>query len=208
MAAQSDCMVLISNISETYSGECKKGLADGEGEATGVDSYKGSFKKGLPDGEGTYIWASGAIYQGQWKKGLRDGYGTCTFSSENKESTQIGYWREDQYVGAELVAPYLTTYKLGVTRVSFFKQRADDSYVEYKFSRSGNTSFNIEGLMMQGSSGTENTTTAFTGFREASFPFEGKVQFKAPNMLNSATNNYELRFRINQPGAWTVTIFY
>ena len=48
--AQNPCKVLMKEISGSYSGECKKGLADGKGEAKGVDRYIGAFKKGLPDG--------------------------------------------------------------------------------------------------------------------------------------------------------------
>lgn len=36
----------------------------------------------------------------------------------------------------------------------------------------------------------------------------GKVKFDAPNALHTATISYELRYVINQPGAWTVTIYY
>ena len=208
LEAQSECKVLLPGLAGTYSGECKKGLADGEGEAVGTDSYRGSFRKGLPDGEGTYTWATGEVYRGQWKKGLREGQGTFTFRVNYRDSVQAGYWKEDHYLGAELIAPYKVNYRLGVARTSFFSQGGPDSFVSFKFSRSGSSSYSIDGLLMQGSSGTESVTTAFTGFQNVSFPFEGKVQFKAPNLLNTVTNNYEVRFIINQPGEWVVTIYY
>lgn len=208
LAAQSDCRVLLPGIAGTYSGECKKGLADGEGEAIGTDIYRGSFRKGLPEGEGTYTWSTGEVYTGQWKKGRREGKGTFTFRVNERDSVQTGYWKEDHYLGTELVAPYKVNYRLGVTRTSFFSQGGPDSFVSFKFSRSGSSSYSIDGLLMQGSSGTESVTTAFTGFQNVSFPFEGKVQFKAPNVLNTVINNYEVRFTINQPGEWVVTIYY
>ncbi|MDZ7607199.1 MAG: hypothetical protein U5K79_16780 [Cyclobacteriaceae bacterium] len=49
-------------------GECKKGLANGQGNAKGTDEYEGQFKDGLPHGTGTYIWANGDVYTGAWKK--------------------------------------------------------------------------------------------------------------------------------------------
>ncbi|MCU0458307.1 MAG: hypothetical protein MUE37_04355 [Bacteroidales bacterium] len=208
LCGQTECRVLMPGIAGSYIGECRKGLAEGKGEAVGTDSYKGSFRKGLPDGEGTYVWASGAVYTGQWKKGMRDGQGTFRLRYNERDSVQTGLWKEDQFIGTEQVAPYLVSYRLGVTRTSFFKQGSDDKYVSFKFSRSGGTSYNIEGLVMQGSSGSESITTAFTGFLNTSFPFEGKVQFRAPNLLNTVINNYELRFVINQPGDWVVTIYY
>ena len=208
LVAQSECNVLLPGLAGTYSGECKKGLADGEGEAIGTDIYRGSFRKGLPDGEGTYTWATGEVYRGQWKKGMRDGEGTFTFSINERDSVQAGYWKEDHYLGEELIAPYKVNYRLGVPRTSFFNQGGSGSFVSFKFSRAGSFSYYIDGLMMQGSSGNESVVTAFTGFQNVSFPFEGKIQFQAPNLLNTVINNYELRFTINQPGEWVVTIYY
>ncbi|MGV8092965.1 MAG: hypothetical protein AB2L24_14000 [Mangrovibacterium sp.] len=46
------CKVLLTEISGSYEGECKKGLADGFGKATGVDQYEGELKKRLPEREG------------------------------------------------------------------------------------------------------------------------------------------------------------
>ena len=77
--AQTQCKVLKPEISGSYVGECKKGLADGLGEATGTDFYKGEFVKGWPEGKGTYLWTNGATYQGEWKKGMRDGIGTYLY---------------------------------------------------------------------------------------------------------------------------------
>jgi len=206
---QSECKVLLPGIAGSYNGECRKGLADGKGEAVGTDSYTGDFKKGLPDGEGTYKWASGAVYTGQWKKGLRDGKGSYSFIVNEKDSVQNGFWEQDVYMGAEQIIPYAITFKTGVTRASFFKQGTDDNFVSFKFARTGGgNAFNIAGLTMQGSSGSESVTTAFSGFLNTSFPFEGKVKFQAPNLLNTVINNYEMRFVINQPGDWVVTIYY
>ena len=209
LCGQTDCKVLMPGIAGSYIGECRKGLAEGKGEAVGTDSYKGNFRKGLPDGEGTYEWASGAVFKGQWKKGLRDGKGTYSFKINEKDSVQSGYWEQDVYLGTEQIAPYTISYKSGITRASFFKQGTQDNFVSFKFARTGGgNTFNIAGLVMQGSSGSESVTTAFTGFLNTSFPFEGKVKFQAPNLLNTVINTYEMRFVINKPGDWVVTIYY
>jgi hypothetical protein len=208
--AQSTCKVLIPRIGDTYTGSCKKGLADGQGEAFGIDQYKGDFKKGFPDGSGSYIWQTGEIYKGEWKKGLRDGKGEYTFKQMGRDSVITGIWKEDKYLGKEAVAPYVIGYRNSIGRVSCLKVGTDRNYVDYKFSRSGVSTSNISisGLIMQGSSGTESVTTNFTGCEEVTFPFEGKIKFMAPNTLNTATLNCEVRLTINEPGAWVVTIFY
>lgn len=206
--AQANCKVLNPRISDTYNGLCKKGLADGKGEAFGIDQYTGDFKKGLPDGSGTYIWQSGEIYKGQWKKGLREGNGEYTFKQMGRDSVLSGFWKEDKYIGKEEIAPYMIGYKSSIGRVSCIKMGTDKNDVSYKFSRTGSTSSNISGLLMQGSSGTESVTTNFTGFEEVKFPFEGKIQFYAPNALYTVEMKCELRLTINEPGSWVVTIYY
>ena len=54
--AQYDCKVKIQNLQGQYNGECKKGLANGQGSAKGVDSYTGEFRKGYPHGFGVYTY--------------------------------------------------------------------------------------------------------------------------------------------------------
>lgn len=205
--AQTDCKVLNPRIGDSYNGSCKNGLADGKGEALGVDQYNGEFKKGLPEGKGTYIWQSGEKYEGSWKKGLKDGEGKYTFKYEGRDSILTGIWKEDIYVGAKTVAPYVVQYLSGISRVSCIRA-GEVPYVNYKFSRSGGKAEenDIMNLTFQGSTGQESVQTNFVGFEQVTFPFEGKVRFEAPNTLNTATVNYELRLLINQPGSWTVTI--
>ena len=207
LCAQNTCKVLKPEISVSYTGPCKQGLADGIGEATGDDYYKGDFVKGLPDGKGTYIWKNGATYNGEWKKGLRDGTGTYSFKSEGKDSVLVGKWKNDKYLGNPAVALYAVEYRNSIGRVSFIRV-GDRPYVRYKFSRNGAESMGISNLLMQGSSGFESTSASFTGFEEVTFPFKGKVTFNAPNSFMTSMLTCELRFVINTPGSWIVTMFY
>ena len=205
---QDNCKVLLPNIADKYSGSCKKGLADGKGEAFGIDQYKGDFRKGLPDGQGVYIWQSGDKYDGSWNKGLRDGMGSYTFKSEGKDMLMKGIWKEDKYVGEKEISPYVILYKNSITRVSCVRTGDLPNYVVYKFSRAGGSADDINELMMQGSSGDESISSNFIGFEQVIFPFEGKIKFIAPNALRTSTLYCEVRYQINQPGAWTVTIYY
>lgn len=108
---QNDCEVSLQALQGAYSGDCKKGLANGAGVAKGTDTYEGEFKKGLPHGSGTYTWANGNVYTGEFKKGLKDGKGTLVIQlpgGQTKE--QIGFWADDEYIG-ENESPYVLQYK-------------------------------------------------------------------------------------------------
>jgi hypothetical protein len=215
--SQTDCKVLKPGIDSTYTGDCKQGLANGQGTAHGIDSYTGEFKKGLPDGNGTYTWKNGDKYEGQWKKGLREGTGKYTVMYEGRDSVLTGIWQSDNYIGEESIPPYAIRFRNGITRVSCIRTGDMPLRVYYKFTRGGTTSEHtspISDLLLQGSSGNESGSTNNFGFDNVSFPFEGKIKFTAPSALsspgaaNAVTLNYELNFVINQPGAWMLTIYY
>lgn len=202
---QESCKVLLPSLVGKYTGECRQGLANGKGEATGEDFYTGDFIKGLPDGRGKYIWKSGATYEGEWKRGLRNGNGIYISKVAGKDTVMNGLWKEDKFAGTKKMEPYIIEYRTGVGRVTCMRI-GDRPYVKYKFSRSGAEANIISNLLMQGSSGTERNSSDFTGFEEARFPFSGKLTFTAPNNFHSAMINCEVRLTINEPGAWLVSI--
>lgn len=99
--AQYSCKVLIENLQGQYNGECKKGLADGEGAAKGVDTYIGSFKKGFPHGYGVYTFANGSSYIGNFRSGKKDGYGLLKMIVGSGDIVQnYGLWLADSLVVA------------------------------------------------------------------------------------------------------------
>jgi|GEM_PF-4814617 len=117
---QSDCKVKLKELSESYTGACKKGYAEGHGSAKGErDSYTGYFKKGIPHGIGTYIWGNGNIYIGNFVKGKMDGKGTLTLKeAENKVTVQKGFFDNNEYIG-EYQTPYKVISKREVKNVYF-----------------------------------------------------------------------------------------
>ncbi len=94
--SQYNCKVLVENLNGQYNGECKKGLANGEGSAKGIDTYVGNFKKGLPNGFGVYTYENGSNFIGKFRKGLKDGYGLQNTITEAGDLVQdYGLWMAD-----------------------------------------------------------------------------------------------------------------
>ncbi len=105
-----DCKVLEDSLKGSYTGDCKKGLAHGQGTATGTDHYTGHFKNGYPEGEGKYTWKNGDRYEGALKKGKPEGYGTFSRKIHNgKEQSEIltGFFRNGEYKG-QFEKPWVT----------------------------------------------------------------------------------------------------
>lgn len=99
--AQFDCQVVPEALKGQYNGECKKGLANGEGAAKGIDSYVGAFKKGYPHGFGVYTYANGSVYIGSFNKGQKDGYGILKKMTEAGDVEEdYGWWLADSLMVA------------------------------------------------------------------------------------------------------------
>ena len=63
-------------------------------------TYVGDQKNGQPDGIGVMTDTSGNVFKGSFKKGKKEGYGELSYKTIfDKDSTLVGYWKKDQYVG-------------------------------------------------------------------------------------------------------------
>lgn len=104
-----DCRVLVPELEGVYHGGCKKGLANGVGEAKGVCKYTGDFKKGYPDGYGKYRYNDTMYHIGYFQKGIKEGKGEMHYivQPDKPDSIVKGYWSGDIYQGKSY-----TTYKL------------------------------------------------------------------------------------------------
>ncbi|MBL7740665.1 MAG: hypothetical protein JNK14_15715 [Chitinophagaceae bacterium] len=119
-----DCAVDKEALKGTYSGDCKKGKANGTGKAVGTDTYEGEFKSGLPDGKGIYTWSNGNTHSGKFVKGLREGKGIAVFKRASApDSTVEGYWKNDLYAGKyeKPYKIYFTSKSITETEVEFRK---------------------------------------------------------------------------------------
>ena len=94
------CDVSLESLKGQYTGNCRKGKAEGTGTAIGIDSYTGNFKNGYPDGEGKYTWKNGSWYEGLWKNGLFEGHGTWNNVENNPGSPAVltGFWKKGKYI--------------------------------------------------------------------------------------------------------------
>ena len=206
---QTDCKVLKAEISLIYKGDCKDGLADGDGDASGRDHYVGEFKKGFPHGKGTYDWSTGEVYEGDWRKGLRHGSGEFSFIVNGKDTTLSGRWVRDEFVGSNAKeAPYKIIYKNNIGRLNFIyygTSKGAGNDIRFRILR-GIAEVGVSPTL-NGDSGTMWADGNFIGFRNVEFPFTGTIIFSAPNAFFSATLKYELRFVINEPGKWNIHIY-
>jgi hypothetical protein len=96
------CNVSVDSLKGQYTGDCKKGKAEGKGTATGIDSYAGNFKNGYPDGQGKYTWKNGSWYEGFWKSGVFEGQGILSGVDNSKPGSVVvltGFWKKGKYIG-------------------------------------------------------------------------------------------------------------
>lgn len=131
-----ECKVLLKEISGSYTGDCKDGLADGQGIAQGTDRYEGSFSKGLPHGKGTYTYKNGDIFKGEWKHGFKNGKGKLKYRVNGKTTTLTGYWTEDLYKGVTLQEEeYRVTNMTGIEHYSIKKTGDNENSIQISFER-------------------------------------------------------------------------
>jgi len=200
-----DCKVTKLGLNEAYKGDCKKGLANGQGEATGeLGTYVGTFKKGVPNGMGKLSYGENHYYEGKWKSGKKHGEGTLYFPAD---SVVRGFWDEDVYIG-EYPSPYKIVSQYGSAKISIRKINDDGDGIDIVFIRNGmRTQQDVVQLTMQNSSGVQQDGQ-YLGFLNVSFPFDGRIEAKVQNLMHTATNIVSLVYKIYEKGQWQIVINY
>jgi hypothetical protein len=201
-AQESNCRVLYPEISGTYSGGCKKGLAHGKGIAQGIDRYEGHFSKGNPNGIGTYTKADGTYYEGQWKRGVKEGKGKMVY----KDSIVEGYWKDDKYIGEKLIPPYSIKSSMSVARSSIKKTSGTMDEVRIRFLQAGGDNGGISGLSIVPSSGDQFRMGAVYGIQNILYPVNVNIRYRTWNLMHTTQFNVMFEFVINEPGTWDVAI--
>jgi len=204
--AQNDCKVLMPEISGSYTGKCKNGLAHGKGLAVGTDTYEGRFSKGLPNGSGKYTWEDGRIYEGDWSKGVRNGKGSMIYPTDGKDSIVAGIWKDDEYKGKELLPPYQITMSRGVIRSSIRKVNDIGSGIILGIYLAGNFNNDITSFTMVSDSGEEYQSGRYIGLQNAIVPYSVSIKYRTWNSLHSAQSEVVFEFTINDPGTYEISL--
>jgi hypothetical protein len=199
---QTDCKVKLPEISGSYSGECKKGLAHGKGTAQGIDRYEGQFFKGLPEGNGIYKWANGSYYEGEWKKGMRNGQGKFV----SGDSVVTGFWKANQYQGRKQGPSYMITLSRNIARSTITKSVETSNGVRIKVMLGGVENTGIEDFSLAYTSGTEYRNVGTYGIQNSSVPLEVTVRYLTWNQLHTVQYEVLYEFTVLEPGTYNITL--
>ncbi len=206
--SQSNCNVLVKEISENYEGKCKNGLAHGKGIAKGEDFYEGRFKKGLPHGKGIYKWANENKYEGRWKKGKRHGTGTYYFTNEEgAEETKKGYWKNDTLINNNKTTGYNIGHVINLERYSI-KKKDEGKSVSFLFYYMGRMRQLPNDLNIRLRSGMQKTEGYAIVYEEVDFPAQILVTYSVPDKLQRGLM-IRVRFEvtIEEPGDWEIKFY-
>ena len=104
------CKVTMVELDGSYVGDCKMGLANGEGTARGLHRYTGKFKEGLPNGTGNYYFSDSQYYKGNFQDGKKEGKGEMHFTKASlPDSVVAGFWSGDEYRGKKYITYTFST---------------------------------------------------------------------------------------------------
>ena len=219
------CKVLVEAIARNYSGECKKGLADGVGKAEGDQAtYEGEFRKGLPNGKGTITFNDGRKFNGEWKNGEIYGFGELTI---NDGKVQSGYFKGTienfRFMGEDKASlqgyEIIETERLENATYTFVNSDPSGNSVTFKiFENNIRQINNFEILTI--TSGVIQLVTNQGGRLNAeivkvTFPITlglryilpyGTQDTTLPGDVANLNSPRRIEFTIMEPGQWTVTI--
>jgi hypothetical protein len=211
---QFDCKVMVPELQGQYNGECKKGLADGEGSAKGTDTYTGTFRKGYPHGYGVYFYSDGSSYIGTFKKGLRDGYGLLNDMSSGTRVMHYGLWVSDKLaIPNDARGLYRVNSFKGVTMVIPEVVRGNEfqNQIFLEFTEKGVPTKTATILDYKISSGefidnedrTYNREIQFDNITEFPVTLELKYLYKQVDWRNQ---DCEFNVTLFAPGVWTIKL--
>src|SRR5262245_53475043 len=113
------CKVAMTELDGSYVGDCKMGLANGEGTARGRHRDTGKFTGGLPNGTGTYYFSDSQYYAGKFQEGKKEGKGEMHYTrTSGPDSVITGFWSGDEYRGKKYTTyTFSTTEQFDITQI-------------------------------------------------------------------------------------------
>ena len=201
------CLVDMESIKGTYTGGCKKGLADGYGKAVGLDTYEGEFKKGLPHGEGIYTWRSGKKFEGKFQNGRMHGKGAVTQNINGADSLTTGFWRQDAYVGMEFLPDVGIVSRRNVDRIAISQEPGNGGRIRIRFIRMGVKNGAITDLQVTADTGIQQLSVGEMYIDHALFPFNTIITYRTPNKFNTAILDVRVELNVNFDGNWLITLY-
>jgi hypothetical protein len=195
--------VLKPEIAGKYEGELKKGLANGKGTATGIETYTGHFSRGLPEGEGVYTFRNGNVFEGEFKSGMMEGRGKLTIKRTIGDSIVTGYWDTGKYVGTKRIQPYEISNKKGSVQ-EHISRIGEGNNIEISvmdpFFKLVNARIFAEGQYRQEAAyGKEY-------FKDVTFPIFFDIRYSCSNKLRTGIVESTIYVKINKPGNWIITL--
>ncbi|MDD4372819.1 MAG: hypothetical protein PHG67_02755 [Bacteroidales bacterium] len=206
-AQTNSCKVLHEKIAGDYSGKCLNGLANGKGKSIGEDTYIGIFKDGLPHGNGKYLYKNGDVFQGNWKNGKKDGKGKFVFTQDGKRQKMYGYWKDDEYVGADDPdLPYRVIASSGIVDHDFKKNESSgehDNEINLVI-RSAFTDFTPVDLRIENSSGQVIQSGKRFKIIQYLFPFRCEISYTL--LVGQNRKQCQFIFEVLQEGRYSITL--
>lgn len=200
----SECKVLLKEISGTYKGGCKDGLANGKGTSTGEDSYTGTFLNGLPDDKGVYKYKNGNTYSGYWKNGLKNGRGEFKSLVNGKAMVIKGYWKDGEYAGiSDPEEEYRITKLTAIENYTITNTKGDKNLIEISFEKV-NKKYIPRDLEVTLSSGYKIEQNLKLIIQNYNFPVNCDLHFTIP--VTGGARQCNLAFTIYKPGKIEVFI--
>lgn len=207
--SQESCKVLKHGIDSAYAGECKKGLANGIGEAWGREHYSGEFKKGLPHGEGTYKYFDGSVYKGSFSKGLKHGFGEYIPMLINIDTSLKGMWENDFYIGKEHKGNELDYSVVRNEEVNRYKAIWQSNNKKVSIRLNNNVSSRPEpfNIFFSSTSGRKSSSNGIYYFEDVVYPFTLAVTYTKWDKLALNTKLVEFEIEIYREGEWKIELY-
>ena len=204
LSGQDHCTVLKAEISDSYSGKCKKGLAHGIGQASGDHAYHGNFKNGLPHGKGKYTYENLDFYKGEWRNGMRHGNGKLVKASEgfDEENTRLGLWKNDEFVREIVPEVYKVVRKQNIAMLNVKKIDESANKIEYAMRNMRE----VNNFNYHSSSGIiDNVGNGRLVIKEPKFPVTVLIEYDVKTKLSSEHSNHVVvEIKFESTGNWKV----